>query len=245
MRFHELQVSRQDAVVRLRLPGGTMTARQAQELRFATEDIAEDHAARVVVIESAGEDFCTGFDPEQLEAGLDANPPAVLAGLRPPVIVAVRGRAHSVGLEIVLAADLCVMADDATFALADVRTGRLPSWGGTQRLPRRVGRSRALEMVLLGTVLDARQALAWGLGHELVEGDRLAARTEEIVADLLGRGPIALQYAKEAIHNGSELPMREGLRLEGDLNSLLQASQDRAEGIAAFSEKRAPRFLGR
>ena len=148
----------------------------------------------------------------------------------------------SVGLELALAADLRVADGTTRCSFPDVRAGRLPCWGGTQRLPRAAGRSTAARLLLAGDVLDAGEALACGLVHTVA--DDAGAAADELAERLAALAPLALAAAKEAIVRGSELPMRQALELEGDLNHLLQTTADRAEGLAAFFAKRTPDFGG-
>lgn len=241
MRLERLELSRSDGVARLRLSGSALGAREASELAGAAEDLALDGSLRVVVLESRGPSFCPGADADLDPLALD--PVAALAALRTPLVASLRGETSSVGLEIALAADIRVASPDASFAVREVALGRLPCWGATQRLPRVVGAPRALSMLLLGETLDAAAALSAGLVQQVV--DDPVRRVEEITAALLALAPLALEYAKEAVHRGAELPMREALRLEGDFNHLLQGSADRAEGLSAFFEKRSARFTGR
>lgn len=236
MRLERLQVSRSGHVARVRLPGGSFAARDALELSSVAADLADDDSVHVVVVEASANDFCSG-PADDLDPSV-CNPAESLAALRPPVVAALRGRVESVGVEIALACDVRVATPDTVFRLADVGDGRLPCWGGTQRLPRAVGAPFATRMLLLGDPVDAQEALARGLVHEI-------GRAERVVETLANLGPLALEYAKEAVREGVERPMRAGLSLEGDLNHLLQSSKDRAEGIAAFLEKREPRFEGR
>ena len=195
----------------------------------------------LVVRNEPGTDFCSGISFDPLE--LQPDPASALAAVRGPVICAVGGECSGPGLEIALACDVRLCEAGARFALSDPLEGRLPSWGGTQRLPRVVGASRASAMLLLGTTLDAPTALEWGLVHAVPED--LDADIDQWLDDLSGAGPLALEFAKEAVHRGSELPLADGLRLEGDLNHQLAATEDRAEGLAAFFDKRPPDFAGR
>ncbi len=195
----------------------------------------------LVVRNEAGTDFCSGISFDPLE--LQPDPAAALAAVRSPVVCAISGECSGAGLEIALACDVRLCDVTARFAMRDVLDGRLPAWGGTQRLPRAVGASRANAMLLLGATADAPTALEWGLAHAVEED--LDGAVEQWLDDLAGAGPLALEFAKEAVHRGSELPLADGLRLEGDLNHQLAATEDRAEGLAAFFDKRPPDFAGR
>jgi len=244
MRRDIVAVDHHDGIVRIRMSGRPLTRREAAELVAAADDLREDRRVRVVVVESNGADFCPGAAPDLDPAAFAVDPPAALAALRVPVVAVCTGQAASVGCELALAADVRVSDPGATFSLADVVGGRLPCWGGTQRLPRVVGRARATAMILLGEPLDAATAAATGMVHRVAGADELEAVVDEVVSTLRGLAPLALQMAKEAVGRGSELGMVEALHLEGDLNHLLQTTADRAEGLAAFFDKRDPVFDG-
>jgi enoyl-CoA hydratase len=224
-------------VRRVALPGPILTQREAIGLVDRFSAIVEDRAARVVVV--SGSVTGCDFDPRLLQR----DPAALLAQVRVPVVAAVSGPCRSVGLELILAADFRICHPSSTFGFPDVQQGRLPCWGATQRLPRVVGIPYALSLLLLGETWDATVAHTRRLVSGVVEN--LDDGVEHIVENLLDKGPLALEYAKEAVYRGAELPLHEGLRLEGDLNTLLQSSADRAEGLDAFFSKRAPNFLGR
>lgn len=244
MRREVVAVDQQDGIVRIRMSGRPLGHREAAELVDAAEELRDDRRIRVAVLESSGADFCPGAAPDLDPAAFAVDPPAALAALRVPVVAVCTGRVGSVGCELALAADVRVSGADATFSLDDVIRGRLPCWGGTQRLPRVVGRTRATAMILLGDTLDAGTAAAAGMVHRVAAAGDLAAAVDEVVATLRGLAPLALQMAKEAVGRGSELGMVEALHLEGDLNHLLQTTSDRAEGLAAFFDKRDPIFDG-
>ena len=247
MRYEVLTLgSAHEGLVRtIELSGQALGRREAAELVAAAEILVEDRSARVVVLRAAGPDFCPGPADDLEPVTWEIDPAAALARLRPPVVAAVTGRCRSVGLELALAADIRLADPTASFSLPDLADGRLPSWGGTQRLPRAVGASRAAALVLLGETLTAAQAHAAGLLAGVAAPGQLAATIDATVEQLLAVAPLALELAKEAVHRGAELPLRDGLRLEGDLNHLLQATDDRAEGLAAFFAKRPPDFAGR
>lgn len=231
------------AVRRVTMSSGRMTARAADELARAATSLVEDRSIRVVVLSSEGADFCTGAALDLDRSALTVDPASALARLRPPVVALCQGACRSVGLEVMLATDIRLAAPTATFALPDLAEGVLPCWGGTQRLARAIRPAEAAAMLLLGDDLSAARAFDLGLVHAVV--DDLEAAAEGVVDQLLGCAPLALELAKEAVHRGAELPLRDGLRLEGDLNHLLAATADRAEGLEAFFQRRPPDFAGR
>lgn len=243
MRLDHLRVERDGDVAWLRLTGEPLRAREARELVHAATDLAEDRDVRVVVLYGGGGALCPGLAPDLDPLAVSPDPAAALAALPMPVVATCQGAVASVGLELALACDVRVADASASFSLDDIAHGRLPCWGGTQRLPRAVGRPRALAMVLLGETLTAPDAQRAGLVHAVVPD--VVAAVGELVAGLRGLAPLALALAKEAVVRGAELPMRDALVLEGDLNHLLQTTADRAEGLQAFFEKRPPTFTGR
>ncbi|MDO8615602.1 MAG: enoyl-CoA hydratase/isomerase family protein [Dehalococcoidia bacterium] len=248
-------------------PGNAIGAGLVRELAEACETIAADAGVRVALLTAEGQVFCSGWDWSAL-AGLPAgkggedrpgegwpsaahlhglldDPFGCLAELTKPVVCAVNGDAISAGLALALACDLRVAAEDAAFALPETALGLLPMGGATQRLARLVGRGKALEMVLTGETIDAREALRVGLVGAVAPRRELLARAEAIAQAIAERGPIALQYAKEAVARGAEMPLEQALRFETDLTIILQTTEDRAEGVSAFLEKRKPEFKGR
>ena len=243
MEFRHLSIEADGARRRIVLDGGPLHAAVARELTEAATDLAGQRGdVRVLTIASSGDDFCPGAaaDLDPLTVGTD--PPAAIAAVPFPVVVALGGRVGSVGLEIALAADLRIGQPGTRLSLADAGSGRLPCWGGTQRLPRLAGRSAATSMLLAGTELDHEAAHRCGLLQIL--SDDADAAADEVTGRLAELAPLALAAAKEALTRGPELPMRHALELEGDLNHLLQTTGDRAEGLAAFFDKRPPRFEG-
>ncbi len=161
------------------------------------------------------------------------------------MVCAVQGDALSAGLELALACDVRIAAAGARFGFPETGMGVVPMGGGTQRLARLVGRGKALEMILTAEPIDAEAALAAGLVSAVVPGDRLAAEAEAVALRIAERGPIAVRYAKEAISRGLEMTLEQALRYENDLTIILQTTEDRAEGVRAFLEKRQPEFKGR
>jgi len=219
-------------------------------LGAAAEAVAADPAVRCVVLASDG-DFGRGWtaaalaEPDGLPglAALSAGIEAV-ARIPQPVVAALRGEVRSVALELALACDIRVAAADARFAMADTQEGAVPRGGGTQRLPRAVGRAQALRLILTGEEVDAAEARRIGLVSAVVQPSEVVAHAQAIAAEVAQRGPIATRLAKEAVHRGVEMPLAAALRYELDLTVLLQSTADRAEGVRAFAEKRPPNFIG-
>jgi len=217
-----------------------------QGLADACAAIASDPQVRVVVLQAAGRDFCLGLPPRV------AWPPAswpdgvaAVAALSQPVVAAIDGEARGWGFSLALAADVRIATSRAVFSAPEVRDGRLPGGGLTQRLPRMVGAGRAMALLALGERLRVREAADWGLVGDVVPPARLARAAAARARDLAARGPVALRYAKEAVHRALDLPLEDGLRLEHDLYVLLQTTADRREGIDAFLARRPPRFDAR
>jgi len=228
-----------------------------RELQDACEAIAANDSVRVVLTTAEGDVFSRGWDFESLSGetgdpvatlrsqGVSLDPFGCLAELPRPIVCALNGDATGAGLELALACDVRIAVEEATFALPDILIGLLPLAGGTQRLPRLIGRAAALEMVLTGEPVDAQEALRLGLVSALVSRDQLLKQAEAIASRIAERGPLAVQYAKEAISRGIEMPLTQALRYETDLTIILQTTEDRAEGVKAFLEKRKPEFKGR
>ncbi len=166
------------------------------------------------------------------------------ASIDQPVIAAVSGDAVGLGLEMILACDVRLADETARFGLPHLKEGGIPWDGGTQRLPRIVGKAKALEMILTGELIDSKEALKAGLVSKIVSTDKLLEETLEMAHKMASKGPIALRYAKEAVNKGMDLTLEQGLRLEGDLYFLLHTTSDRTEGINAFIEKRKGEFKG-
>lgn len=205
------------------------------------ERIAWDEEARVVVA-SFGPEVNSG-----LRRSLEASESAVvdpIAKLKQPVIAAIRGDAIGIGLELALACDIRIGVKNSRFGLTQVFEGRIPSNGGTQRLPRLVGQGRALQMLLTGELIDAREARRIGLLNRLVAPESLMSTATGMAQEMATKSPLSLSYVKEALYSSRDLALDQGLRMELDLYLLLFTASDRTEGITAFMEKRKPKFKG-
>jgi enoyl-CoA hydratase/carnithine racemase len=229
------------ATVTLNRPqaGNRLNLKLAQELAEVCRRINQDGAVYVAIISGAGDKaFCKGSQPENsvYEAA------AAIAAIEQPVIAAINGDALGVGLELVLSCDIRLASDKAKFGFPEVAKGLIPADGGTQRLPRVVGRGKALELILTAGAITAKEALEIGLVSRVVPGKELMPEAEALARDVAAKGPIALKFIKEAVNKGLDLTLEQGLRLEADLYFLLHTTKDRTEGITAFLEKRPPKF---
>ncbi len=166
-----------------------------------------------------------------------------IAGLRQPVIAVLNGYTLGGGLELALAADIRLAAETAQLGQPEVRIAAIPGWGGTWRLPALIGAGRAKQMIFTGQSITAAQAEGWGLVNEALRADKLEARAAELAEQIAANAPIAVQLAKGAIDGGAGANL--AATLEGMAGALTAQSDDAAEGLASFREKRTPRFTGR
>jgi enoyl-CoA hydratase/carnithine racemase len=223
--------------------GNRITAALAQELYRSAAELEEDDRVVAVVVAAAGRHFCLGVENGgEWEHQVDWV--EAIGRLTRPVIAVVQGDAVAEGLELALACDLRLASDRAGFALPQLQAGGLPSHGGTQRLPRIIGRTRALDLLLTGRRIDAAEAETIGLVSRAIPHRSLAHGVRAVIDTLKGKGPVALRYAKEAVSKGLDLTLDQGIRLEEDLYVLLQTTRDRREGIDAFLQRRKPVFHG-
>jgi enoyl-CoA hydratase/carnithine racemase len=162
-----------------------------------------------------------------------------------PVIAAVNGLAFGGGCELVEASHIALAADSASFSKAEINIGIIPTFGGTQRLPRNVGRKAAVELILTGRSFDATEAARLGLVNRVVEDSVLLAEALTLAEELATKPPLAVAAALAAIHRGMDAAIDDGLAIEEAAFARIVPTQDAEEGIAAFVEKRAPRFLGK
>jgi len=226
-----------------------------QELESAFAALEHDAGVGVVVLTGAGEKaFVAGADISELK-DLDSASARVQAlkgqavfqrieDLSKPVVAAVNGFALGGGCELALACHIRVASENARFGLPEVSLGVIPGYGGTQRLPRLVGKGVALDMILSGEMVNAADALRMGLVSRVLPLADLKAGVEKLANTILSRGPLALRSALSAVHQGLEMPQDRGLQYEAALFGLLAASQDMKEGMGAFLEKRPAAFQG-
>ena len=224
-----------------------------QELADISHRISCDDSIYVVVITGAGgKTFCGGSELEpSSQAGTTISPAlprtnaaTVIASIAQPVIAAINGDVLGQGLELALSCDVRLASNKACFGFPQVSSGFIPMDGGTQRLPRLIGRGKALELILAAETISAEEALEIGLVTQVVLQENLTAEVETLAQTIASKAPIALRYIKEAVNKGMDLTLEQGLRLEADLYFLLHTTADRTEGIKAFLEKRSPQFKG-
>jgi enoyl-CoA hydratase/carnithine racemase len=230
----------------------------AQALMRAWEDFAQDPQARVLIMTGSGErSFCVGADLRE-RADVQGDPhlggfwsratdemPMRRAAIYKPAIGAINGHCLGGGLELALLCDIRIASENATFGQPEICWGIFPGMGATQRLPRVLPYNLAAEIVLTGRPVGARQALAMGLVNRVVPAGELMAAAREL-AEVIGRNaPLAVRAAKEALLRSYDLPLEQGLRLEGLLRRAVGETADAREGRMAFEEKRVPRYEGR
>jgi 2-(1,2-epoxy-1,2-dihydrophenyl)acetyl-CoA isomerase len=225
-----------------------------ERFRDALEE-ARDPEVRAVVLTGAGRGFCVGQDLNEFKEGAEDvgerlrnlyNPSALaLRGLEKPVIAAVNGAAAGAGLALACACDLRIAASSATFVPAFVNIGLVPDTGATYFVSRLLGYARAYEWLCSGRRLSAGDAHAWGLVTEVVEDGRLAARAADVAATLAALPTRAIGMTKRLLERAGLATLEEQLELEAELQSAAVQSEDFREGLAAFLEKREPRFSGR
>ena len=233
-----------------------LNAATIAEIGRAVEAMRDDDEVRGVILTGAGtKSFVAGADIAELatmgpvsgvrvsRAGQDVF--RGLERLGKPVIAAVNGFALGGGLELALACHLRIASSRARFGLPEVKLGIIPGYGGTIRLPRIVGRGRALELILTGEMIDAAEAHRIGLVNRVVEPEALEATARELMAQIIANGPIALALALESVAHAEATSADDGLLLESNLFGLLAATDDMKEGMTAFLEKRKAQFRGR
>jgi enoyl-CoA hydratase/carnithine racemase len=253
-----VEIKKGTAHVTINRPGARNALSKAtnEELIAVAADLARNPDVRVVVLRGAGDkSFCAGADlkerkgvaAEETGPFIDAISGAInaWAALPQPTIAVVNGFAFGGGMELAIACDLRIASDNALFGLTEVRLGIMPGAGGTQRLPRLIGVAAAKELILLGNRIDAARALRLGLVLDVVPYAELDARVESMLAELELCAPKSTQMAKRAMDRGIEVGIDEGLRIERDCYEVTLYTDDRNEGLKAFSEKRPPVYKGR
>jgi enoyl-CoA hydratase/carnithine racemase len=226
------------------------------ELQGVFEDARNDSAVRGVILTGAGEKaFAAGADIAEIanNTAVEAEEATrrgqaltdLIENLGKPVIAAVNGFALGGGCELAMACTIRIAAESAKFGQPEVRLGVMPGYGGTQRMPRLIGRGRALKLILSGEVIDASEAYRIGLVDELEPDTDVIERAETVLKKIMANAPLSVRYALEAVNKGLETSVAEGLLLEASLFAICTSTDDKKEGTSAFLEKRSPNFRGK
>ena len=227
-----------------------------KDLQVAFEDARDDAAVRGVILTGAGDKaFVAGADISELAhaTAVEAERSSrftqevldLIENLGKPVVAAINGFALGGGCETAMACTIRIAVEHARFGQPEVKLGLPPGGGGTQRLPRLVGKGRALQLILCGEAISAQEAYRIGLINEVVPASNLIARAEAILKMIASNAPIAIKLSLEAVNKGLDTSQSAGLALEASYFGLCAGTQDKKEGTSAFLEKRAPQFLGR
>ncbi len=233
-----------------------LNQRTWQDLRAAFEDARDDADVRGVILTGAGDKaFIAGADISELAqvTAVQAERSStygqevlnLVENLGKPVVAAINGFALGGGCETAMACTIRLATESARFGQPEVKLGVPPGGGGTQRLPRLVGKGRALQLILSGEMISAQEAYRIGLVNEVVPGADLIPRAEAILKQIFANAPLAVRYSLEAVNKGLETSQTEGLALEASFFGLCAGTEDKQEGTQAFLQKRAPQFQGR
>ena len=259
MAYENLTIETNDgvAVVTVNRPEklNALNGRTIDELDLVFAALATDAGVRGVILTGAGEKaFVAGADIAELSAAGPVEARAVgrkgqavftrIEKLGKPVVAAINGFALGGGCELALACHVRIAAEGARLGTPEVKLGLMCGYGGTQRLPRLVGRGRALEILLTGDMIDAQEALRIGLVNRVVPKDKLLSEADVLIKKMLANAPLSLRYTLEAVAAGLEMPLEEAQNLEATLFGLLSSTEDMKEGTKAFLEKRPPHFKG-
>jgi len=249
------------SIIRLNRPEkkNALSIKMKQELNEVLDQLSVDKAIRVIILTGGQDCFCVGADvkePDGISKLVKEDPiyrithrwdtiHTKIERLPKPTVAAISGLALGGGLEMALACDLRIASEAAEFGFPEIKIGGLPAGGGTQRLPRMVGVGKAKEMILLGKTINAAEAYRIGLVNEVVPPNRLIEEAMQIASVLAERPPLALTLAKYVINTGMQMDLNSALDYEASFVTRLYGTEDRAEGIRAFSEKRKPIFKGK
>ncbi len=226
------------------------------ELKSAFEDARDDSNVRGVILTGAGDKaFAAGADISEMSnyTAVDAEANTrygqavteLIENLGKPVVAAVNGFALGGGCELAMACTIRLAAETAKFGQPEVKIGIMPGYGGTQRLPRLVGKGRALQLILSGEIISAQEAYRIGLVNEIIPNANLIGRAEAIINQIVSNAPLSVKFSIEAVNKGLEARLAEGLLIEASLFAICAGTEDKKEGTSAFLAKRAPQFQGR
>lgn len=234
----------------------TLNDQMIEDLSACFQSLQSDEEVRIVILTGAGEKaFAAGADVAAISelsaisgkdfSGRGQEMLSLIENLGKPVLAAVNGYALGGGCELALACTLRLASENARFGLPEAKLGLIPGYGGTQRLPRLIGRGRALELILSGEQITAQQAHDVGLVNHVAPQAELLAATEKLARKIMANAPLAIKAALEAVQHGLEMTQQEGLFLESNLFGLCCSTADMKEGTHAFLEKRPPKFVGK
>jgi len=242
------------ALVRLNRPKvlNALSTDLMQELVDCMTSLDKNPEVRVIILTGNERAFAAGADIAQM---VQASPIdqindnrfrtwEMLKLITKPVIAAVNGFALGGGCELAMSCDLIIAGDDAKFSQPEIKIGTIPGAGGTQRLTRAIGKSKAMMMVLTGDMIDARTAYEWGLVAKVVPAETLLQETFELAKTITERAPVAVRLAKEAVNKSFEMTLKDGMDFERRNFYLTFSSADQKEGMKAFMEKRSPEYKG-
>jgi len=226
------------------------------ELKAVFEDVRDDAEVQAVILTGAGDKaFAAGADISEMSNYTAVQAEAatrraqevteLIENLGKPVIAAVNGFALGGGCELTMACTIRIAAEGAKFGQPEVKIGVMPGAGGTQRLPRLVGKGRALQLILSGETINAQEAYRIGLVNEVVPIVNLIARAEAVLNQIISNAPLGVRHSIEAVNKGLDESLAEGLLLEAAMFAICAGSEDKKEGTSAFLAKRAPKFQGR
>ena len=226
------------------------------DLRAAFEDARDDSSLHGVILTGAGDkSFIAGADINEVATDTPVQAEEktrrgqhlmdLIENLGKPVVAAINGFALGGGCEAALACTIRLAAETAKFGLPEVKLGIIPGYGGTQRLPRLIGKGVALQLILSGAMINAQEAYRIGLVNEVVPNAELIGRAEAILNQIGANAPLSVRYALEAVNKGMETSLAEGLVLESTFVAICTSTEDKKEGTSAFLQKRPPQFQGR
>jgi enoyl-CoA hydratase len=254
MQYEALSCQMENQVMIIKLPVianyHTKIRQLADELSDVCTAVSSEKEVRAVIINWEQDEFSAGTDLAgfgSVKGEYETTPlslTAAVAKLDLPVIASINGYAVGQALELMLACDIRIASETSYFGMPHIQTGMIPWDGGTQRLSRLVGKGKAIELILTAETINAREAHRIGLVNRIVEAKELPSAVSELAHTVTAKGPVALRYAKEAVLQGLDMTLEQGLRLEADLYFLLHTTRDRTKGIKAFQKKRKAKYKG-
>ena len=226
------------------------------ELREVFEDARDDSTIRGIILTGSGDKaFAAGADIAEMakSTAFEAEKSTrhaqavteIMENLGKPVIAAVNGFALGGGCELAMACTFRIASENAKFGQPEVKIGIMPGAGGTQRLPRLIGKGRALQLILTGEIINAQEAYRTGLVNEVVASAELIPRVEAILNQIISNAPFGVKFSIDAVNKGLDASVSEGLLIEASFFALCAGTEDKKEGTSAFLQKRAPQFQGR